>query len=148
MTGWRVASLLFAGLMLLGLAATQGAGKDEKQPWRAPRYARDLRNPVAVREQGIKAAAQFYKQNCVTCHGKTGDSNGLAAKSLPQKPANFTDENFMRRATDGELFWKMSTGRAPMPSWKDRLSETERWQLVNYLRLLAMRAQYRYMGTA
>ena len=54
----------------------------------------------------------------------------------------------MRRATDGELFWKITTGRAPMPSWEDKLSEVQRWQLVNYLRLLAMHAQYRYRGTA
>lgn len=142
-----VAGLLLVGLILLGLASISGAN-ETRSPWRAPRLARELRNPISVTPQGMSAAAQLYKENCVTCHGRTGNSNGPAAESLPQRPANFTDESLMRRATDGELFWKISTGRAPMPSWQAKLSETERWQLVNYLRMLAMRAQYRYLGSA
>lgn len=54
----------------------------------------------------------------------------------------------MKKATDGELFWKMTTGRAPMPSWQDRLSETQRWELVNYLRELTKKGQYKYLGAA
>jgi mono/diheme cytochrome c family protein len=124
------------------------ADSELRQPWKTPGNAKTLRNPIAVTLPGLKAAARLYKQDCVICHGSKGDSNGPAAQSLPQKPANFTDQQLMRRASDGELFWKISTGRAPMPSWQDRLSETERWQLVNYLRMLAIRAQYRYLGTA
>ncbi|MGB0034197.1 MAG: cytochrome c [Candidatus Acidiferrales bacterium] len=143
-----VASVFLVALILSGATGIHGQNKDAEQPWNAPKSARELRNPAAVTPQGQKSAAQFYKQNCVKCHGKTGDSNGAAAKSLPKKPTNFTDEDLMRKATDGELFWKIGTGRAPMPSYQDKMSETERWQLVNYLRMLAMRAQYRYLGTA
>jgi len=147
--GWLKRGCLFvASLALLVLPAMKGAANEARQPWYAPRQARELRNPVGVTPQGLKSAAQFYRQNCAICHGKTGASNGPAAESLPQRPANFTDESMMRRTTDGELFWKITMGRAPMPSWRKGLSETERWQLVNYLRMLAMRAQYRYLGTA
>jgi mono/diheme cytochrome c family protein len=45
----------------------------------------------------------------------------------------------MNQATDGELFWKMTTGRSPMPPWS-QLSDTQRWQLVNYIRSLAKKA--------
>jgi mono/diheme cytochrome c family protein len=144
----RVLGSFFASLTLLALPAMTGAAKAVKQPWYAPSQAKELRNRVAVTAKGLKSAAKLYQQNCVICHGKTGASNGPAAESLPQKPANFTDEKMMRKATDGELFWKITTGRAPMPSWEDRLSETQRWQLVNYLRMLTMRAQYKYLGTA
>lgn len=74
------------------------------------------------------------------CHGKTGAGDGPAGSALTPKPANFTDTNLMSKATDGELFWKMSNGRGPMPAWKDQLSETQRWQLVNYLRTLSGKA--------
>ncbi len=143
-----VVALSFMGLLCMGGGPVWGAGNDARQPWRAPKSDRELRNPVAVTPQGMSAAAKFYKQNCVACHGRTGDSNGPAASSLPEKPANFTDEKLMRRATDGELFWKINSGRGLMPSWRGMLSETECWQLVNYLRMLAMRAQYRYLGSA
>jgi mono/diheme cytochrome c family protein len=137
-----------ASLTLLVSPAMKGGANEAKQPWQAPKQAKELKDPVSVTPQGLKSAANLYQQNCVICHGKTGASNGPAAKSLPQKPANFTDEKMMRTTTDGELFWKITTGRAPMPSWEDKLSEAQRWQLVNYLRMLTMRAQYRYLGTA
>jgi hypothetical protein len=137
--------LLFtAGLTLLATVVTG----EVKQPWRAPRQSGELRNPMGVTPRGLKSSALLYEQNCALCHGKTGASNGRAAKALPQKPADFTDEEMMRRVSDGELFWKITTGRAPMPSWRESLSESKRWEMVNYLRMLAMRAQYRYLGTA
>jgi mono/diheme cytochrome c family protein len=52
----------------------------------------------------------------------------------------------MKKATDGELFWKITEGRPPMPSYEHQLSETQRWQLVNYLRELVIRAKYQYLG--
>jgi mono/diheme cytochrome c family protein len=30
----------------------------------------------------------------------------------------------------------MSEGRGPMPTWKETLSDKERWQLVDYIRKL------------
>jgi hypothetical protein len=38
-----------------------------------------------------------------------------------------------RALADGELFWKISNGRGPMPPWK-HLAEKEPWELVNYIR--------------
>ena len=48
----------------------------------------------------------------------------------------FTDPKLQASETDGSLFWKMTNGRGPMPSWRDTLSDQERWQLVNYIRKL------------
>ena len=137
---------LLALTLLVSTGINRAAADETKHPWLAPEAAVKVKNPVKTTPEGLKAAARLYRQNCVICHGKTGASNGPAASSLPQKPANFTDAGIMRKATDGELFWKMSTGRPPMPSWQDKLSETERWQLVNYLRTLTRRGEYRYLG--
>jgi mono/diheme cytochrome c family protein len=147
-TWLKRAMRLFAALTLLVPVGINGAAANQiKHPWQAPEAAVKVKNPVKVTPAGLRAAARLYQQNCVICHGKTGASNGPAATSLPQKPANFTDAKMMKKATDGELFWKMSTGRAPMPSWQDRLSETQRWQLVSYLRTLTSPGEYRYLGT-
>ncbi len=43
----------------------------------------------------------------------------------------------MKEMTDGEIFWKITTGKPPMPSYREELTEKERWDLVNYLRSLA-----------
>jgi len=142
------ATRTFAAKVLMIMLVTNIASAQQvKQPWQAPASAINIKNPVKRTPEGLKAAEELFQQNCVICHGKTGASNGPAAESLPQKPANFTDAQMMKVATDGELFWKMTTGRAPMPSWQDRLSETQRWTLVNYLRELTKKAQYKYLGT-
>lgn len=122
-------------VILLGQRMANAQG--DVTPWEAPEDAKKIENPVKVTPNGLKQAAQIFQENCVPCHGKTGVGDGPAASSLTPKPANFTDAKLMSKATDGELFWKMSNGRGPMPAWKDQLSDTQRWQLVNYLRTLA-----------
>jgi mono/diheme cytochrome c family protein len=110
------------------------------KPWVAPADARAVKNPVPVTPEGLAAAAKLFKGNCVMCHGEKGQGDGESAQTLNRKPANFTDKVMMSAETDGALFWKMSQGRAPMPSWEDVFSETQRWQLVNYLRQLTKNA--------
>jgi mono/diheme cytochrome c family protein len=110
------------------------------KPWVAPADARNVKNPVPVTPAGLAVAAKLFKDNCVLCHGEKGQGDGEAADTLNRKPANFTDKAMMSAETDGALFWKMSQGRSPMPSWEDAFSETQRWQLVNYLRQLTKNA--------
>jgi mono/diheme cytochrome c family protein len=147
---WIEQSLkIFGTLILLTCLDTAHATAQQvKQPWKAPASADAVKNPLKPTPAGLKDAQELYQKNCVLCHGKTGASNGPAAGSLPQKPANFTDAKMMQKATDGELFWKMTTGRAPMPSWQDKLSETQRWELVNYLRRLTREGKYKFLGNA
>ena len=37
---------------------------------------------------------------------------------------------------DGAIFWKITNGRPPMASYKLALKDSQRWQLVNYIREL------------
>ena len=134
---WFVrASAIFAVLALLGSSAGIVAAADDYKPWVAPDAARAVKNPVAPTPQNLAAAQQTFTDNCVQCHGEKGMGDGDTGKILKVKPANFTDPKLMALETDGSLFWKMSEGRGPMPSWKADLSDTERWQLVNYIRKL------------
>jgi mono/diheme cytochrome c family protein len=43
----------------------------------------------------------------------------------------------MRATTDGEIFWKISNGRGPMPAWA-QIPEKDRWGLVDYIRTLSI----------
>jgi mono/diheme cytochrome c family protein len=54
--------------------------------------------------------------------------------ALSPKPADWTSKKVQDEA-DGEIFWKITTGRGPMPSWK-HLPENDRWALVQYIRSL------------
>jgi len=126
-------------LLIFLTAGVAAVAQDDNSPWVAPDDAKKVQNPVKSTPDSLAAAAQLYKLNCAGCHGPKGDGNGPAAEGLPRKPANFTDAKMMKETTDGELFWKMTNGRAPMPDW-ERLSETQRWQLVNYVRTFASKS--------
>ena len=47
-----------------------------------------------------------------------------------------TIDNPDQANTDGELFWKITNGRSPMPSHRIRFDDEQRWYIVAYLRTL------------
>jgi mono/diheme cytochrome c family protein len=106
------------------------------KPWVAPDDARKVKNPLMPTPENLAAGEQTFMDNCALCHGEKGMGDGPGGKTIKIHPANFTDPKLMAQETDGSLFWKMSNGRGPMPSWKDTLEEKERWQLVLYIRKL------------
>ncbi len=99
--------------------------------WKAPGDAKATKNPV----KGVGSAKKNIETNCVTCHGAGGKGDGPAAAALPApKPADWTSAK-VQAESDGELFWKISTGRGAMPPWK-HLPDKDRWEIVNYIRTL------------
>ncbi|MBL4747055.1 MAG: c-type cytochrome [Flavobacteriaceae bacterium] len=103
--------------------------------WEAPTDAKAIVNPITIDKTSIKAGKKMYKQLCAICHGDKGKGDGLASVALNPKPANFLSEH-VRKQTDGELFWKITTGNAPMASYKETLTPTQRWQLINFINTL------------
>jgi mono/diheme cytochrome c family protein len=89
---------------------------------------------VPVNVNTIELGKKLYVANCFTCHGPEGKGDGPGAAALEKKPANLGERIKSTGEKDGELFWKISEGRAPMVTWKASLSETQRWELVNYIR--------------
>jgi mono/diheme cytochrome c family protein len=116
----------------IGLASTfvLAQGSD----WRAPAAAANRPNPVPVNANTIELGKKLFVANCLTCHGPEGHGDGPGAAALEKKPADLPKRIKDTGEKDGELFWKISEGRAPMVTWKGTLSETQRWELVNYIR--------------
>lgn len=129
------ASAICALVAIIGFAGGGLPAQDEK-PWVAPDEARKVKNPVPATPENLEAGAKLFKNDCILCHGEKGKGDGSLATMIATKPANFTDSKLLALETDGSLFWKISEGRDPMPTWKEVLSEQERWQLVNYIRKL------------
>ncbi|MEI8280416.1 MAG: c-type cytochrome [Bacteroidota bacterium] len=107
-----------------------------KVPWQAPATANSSKNPLAGNAASLAEGERIYTRYCSPCHGTTGKGDGIAAVSLNPKPADHTSA-LIQNETDGSLFWKLSEGRAPMPSYKAILSDEKRWALINYIRTLA-----------
>jgi mono/diheme cytochrome c family protein len=70
------------------------------------------------------------------CHGKNGDGKGEMVEEMKISPADFTKPETLKDRTDGELFAIIGVGKDPMPSQGSRMTDQQRWNLVNYLRAL------------
>ena len=127
----RRVTLAGMGFALLWAAAPAAAGE---AVWTAPDAEKAKVNPVA-RDAGVRDGRTKFNINCRLCHGPEGKGDGPAAAALNPKPRNLTSQE-VQAETDGELFWKITTGRGAMPSWQ-LLPETDRWSLVHYIRTLA-----------
>jgi mono/diheme cytochrome c family protein len=124
-------------LIVLAVFSMSGALlAQSSSDWKAPPTAVTRPNPVAGNATATSLGQKLYVGNCMTCHGPTGKGDGPGAAALEKKPADLA-ARIRSGATDGELFWKISEGRSPMISWKGSLSETQRWELVNYIKTLA-----------
>jgi mono/diheme cytochrome c family protein len=126
--------LIGVSVLFVAVAAGGGVAIYSLRDWSAPAKARKLQNPVPATDDSIAAGKMVYTHRCASCHGEKGDGKGEKAGDLSVEPTNFTDAREMSLSTDGELFWKISEGHRPMPRFKDKLSENERWDLVNYIR--------------
>jgi mono/diheme cytochrome c family protein len=126
--------------VLLGsaLIAVSVEEPESKEKWVAPAAEARKKNPDPVNESSLAAGQRIYLQRCVGCHGKTGKGDGPDAADLGIHPAKLSDAA-VQQQTDGELFWKVTVGKKPMPNYRSRLSPTDRWNVINYLRTLAKR---------
>jgi mono/diheme cytochrome c family protein len=127
---------LAAALSLL-MPAGLGAGE-----WAAPVAERDRPNPVAVTPQAVSKGRALYQRHCASCHGNGGKGDGPAAGFGADIPDDLTDPERRDRLTDGEIFWKLSTGLRAGPEVvmagfsRQISSEDDRWRVVAYLRSL------------
>jgi mono/diheme cytochrome c family protein len=101
--------------------------------------AKKLVNPIPATPQALAAGRDIYENRCASCHGIDGDGRGPKAAELSVAPADFRNPRAMAAVTDGEMFWQITKGARPMPSFES-LSEEERWQLVDYTRTFAQRS--------
>lgn len=130
-----VAALIFASLCISSVQSSMAQDKPKGKPWPAPESALKVKNPVKSDDGSVKEGKDLYAQHCKSCHGAKGKGDGPKAEKIDISCGDFSSSE-MSKVTDGELFWKTTEGRKPMPSFKDKLSDGERWAIVNYIRSL------------
>lgn len=107
----------------------------QSSSWSAPEYSNSPKNPFKGNSNATADGKRIFNQMCVLCHGLTGEGNGEAGLSLERKPADFLALKVVNE-TDGNIFWKITYGKAPMATYEELLTDDQRWKLVNYIREL------------
>jgi mono/diheme cytochrome c family protein len=92
-----------------------GVVAQTQAPWVAPESEKAKKNPTPNDKTTVEQGEKVAKINCVSCHGAKGKGDGPAAVALNPKPADWTSKR-VQDMSDGEIFWKMTTGRGAMPA--------------------------------
>ena len=88
--------------------------------------------PVTYGPASIEAGkAAYTKFNCKSCHGDPGANKALP---LVPKPTDLGLAAFHQVNSDGEIYYKITDGKGAMPAFKAQISETDRWNLVCFIR--------------
>jgi cytochrome c oxidase cbb3-type subunit 3 len=120
---WSVA--VFVAATVSGARAGQGDPEAAK-----------LKNPVAATPETLAAGEALYKRRCSGCHGI--DAKGGPPKEDFLKAApNLVDDKADHGTSDGEVFTVIKNGVPPelvMDAWGERLSDTDIWGIVTYLK--------------
>lgn len=125
----------------------QNPSQDRVKRFIAERNVTDLEEAKKLLvNQYLEEGKSLYQKNCSPCHGVKADGEGLMARSLRLKPANFTDQK--KALTDDYLFWRIKEGGvalpahstpwdSAMPSWGNDLTEEEIWKIILALQDMA-----------
>jgi cytochrome c5 len=98
--------------------------------WVVPDEAKEKVCPFQFTPETVKNGENVFQKNCKSCHGDPGKQNWAKIVPPPGDPASAD----FQKQTDGEMFFKVTSGKAPMPQFGNILSDEERWQVISYLR--------------
>jgi mono/diheme cytochrome c family protein len=135
-------------MMIAGLTLMAQQDKPEPKPApgaekvvNVPADATHLANPVKPSAESIASGKKYYGYDCAMCHGETGDGKGEVAVAEGYNLKDFRDPESLRSRTDGDMFYILKKGHGKMPAEPVRVNENELWNLVNYVRSLAVKTE-------
>ncbi len=144
MTAWKAVPVL-AVLGWLGAGVVEAAERDIHTPRVSADQlaaAKAMKNPLPATPENIAKGKAIFegKGICFTCHGVSGKGDGDAGKALDPTPRNFTNPEFHKIRTDGEMFWVIKNGSAGtgMIAYNPAIiNDEEAWQAILYERSFA-----------
>jgi len=94
-----------------------------------------LANPMPRTKVVLQLGRQAFNNYCSVCHGILGDGSPTLTAAYSAKPASLLSQNIVEIG-DGKIYHVIMMGKNAMPSYMADLSETERWAVVHYVRVL------------
>jgi len=129
----RVLVCGFAVCAACAVVAAQASGFAKKG---GNAEAAKIKNPVAATPASLSAGKRSYQRLCEKCHGPEGKGDGTAITGT--QPPDLTDTKWEFGSSDGEIFAAIHDGTsADMEGYKERMGETDIWNVVNYVRSLS-----------
>ena len=127
---------------IYGAGSHGGGHHNEMSHWDAPKSEAKRKNPIHYSDKSTKVGKTLFKVNCASCHGIKADGTGSAGRYFKTKPTNLVEMS--NKHKDGDFFWKIQTGKGNMPSFKNKLTKDEIWNLVNFIQSLSKKSEHHH----
>lgn len=133
----QIAYSLFIGIfsVLFSISNSVAQDKPKGKEWNVPATDAKKKSPIKFDDANVKAGKDIWSKECKSCHGVKGLGDGAKAEKIDISCGDFSVSE-MQNMSDGAIFWKTTEGRKPMPSFKEKLTDTERWQVLSFIRTL------------
>lgn len=96
--------------------------------------AKMLTNPVQADEASVFRGSMLYQSNCYACHGNIAPEEHQASPAGKFMGAPNIAMEFYKSRTDGEIYSTIHFGNIIMQPVGWKLSASETWDIVNYIR--------------
>lgn len=90
-------------------------------------------NAKAGEAAAIAAGKANYDTKCTTCHGATGQGDGIAGSALPQKPAQFQWKERWDATSIGVKHWVVMNGIQGTAMAPLGLTDDQAWEVLAYI---------------
>ena len=132
-------------VILCGIACLAVSGLAQQVTGKGDPEAAKIKNPVASTPESIAAGQKQFQTLCAGCHGKDA-RGGLVISVIEDRggnqPPDLTDEKWDHGSSDGEVFTIIKKGVPPeffMAPWDGRVSDTDMWNMVNFIKSAAQK---------
>ncbi len=97
----------------------------------------EMANPVPATAESLARGKVVFDRMCAVCHGPLGvPSDAPILPKLPVMVAFPLASGGALIRTDGYLYGMITAGRGVMPAYGHQIAHFDRWNVVNYVRLL------------
>jgi mono/diheme cytochrome c family protein len=100
--------------------------------WEAPKIEAQRKNPTPLTPSSITSGKATFLELCSHCHGD--NAKGLKSKETGLKKNTGNLYKRLKDHSDGDFYWKIQNGKGEMPSFSKELTETQTWDIINYIR--------------
>ena len=91
--------------------------------------------PMKMTPALLARGQQRFNINCVICHGELANGDGLTKQYGLATVVSLQDDR-IRKMSDGEIFDTITHGKNTMMAYGPRVSVSDRWAIISYLRAL------------
>ncbi|HXX61174.1 MAG TPA: cytochrome c [Candidatus Sulfotelmatobacter sp.] len=93
-------------------------------------------NPIPLTVDSVTAGRGVYVDSCEQCHGVSARGGGPLAYTTQIAPADLLSGHLLQHDDSDVEYWIANGLPGGMPAWQGKLTQTQIWDVVDFLRAI------------